>query len=94
MADYYDVLAKVISQKGTCSAEHKVGDEWFIKDKTPEGICLAAYNAIYPNALALICGGAFPWEEINREGTTAACPDADNPVVFELRRLPKQAGAG
>ena len=89
MAERHEVLVKVISQKGTCFLGHKVGDEWLIKDRTPEGICLAAYNAIYPNALALICGGAFPWEEIDRDGTKAACPDADNPVVFELRRLPE-----
>jgi len=31
-------------------------------------------------------GGAFPWES-DPDVARAACPDADNPVVFELRRL-------
>jgi uncharacterized repeat protein (TIGR04076 family) len=31
-------------------------------------------------------GGSFPWEK-DPDVTTVACPDPDNPVVFELRRL-------
>jgi predicted site-specific integrase-resolvase len=33
------IIAKVVSQKGTCAAEHKVGDEFTIDDKTPAGLC-------------------------------------------------------
>lgn len=53
MAETYDVTAKVISQKGTCGAEHKVGDQWVIADKTPEGICLYAFMALFPPAMTL-----------------------------------------
>ena len=88
MAERYEVLVKVISQKGTCAAEHKVGDEWVIGTKTPEGICLSAFSALYPNARVLMFGGALPWEA-DPDVTTVACPDAENPVVFELRRLRK-----
>jgi len=88
MAESYDVSVKVISQKGTCDAGHKVGDEWIISHKTPEGICPVAYNALYPFACALAFGGAFPWET-DPDMTTVACPDAQNPVVFETRRLRK-----
>ncbi len=88
MAERYKVLVKVISQKGTCGAEHKVGEEWVLGTKTPEGICLSAFNALFPSARVLMFGGAFPWET-DPDVTTIACPDAKNPVVFELRRLPK-----
>ncbi len=88
MAERYDVVVKVISQKGTCHAEHKVGDEWVIGHKTPEGICLSAFNALLPAIRVLCFGGSFPWED-DTDVTTAACPDAQNPVVFELRRLNK-----
>ena len=88
MAERYEVLIKVISQKGTCYAEHKVGDEWVIRNKTQEGICLSAFNALYPNARVLMFGGSFPWES-DPDVATVACPDAQNPVVFELRRLQK-----
>ena len=47
MAESYDVAVKVVSQKGTCGNGHKVGDEWIIKGKTPEGICLSAFNSLF-----------------------------------------------
>ena len=88
MVESYDVVTKVVSQKGTCGAEHKVGDQWVIGSKTPEGICLSAFNALFPFLRVLRFGGSFPWET-NPDVTTVACPDAQNPVVFELRRLRK-----
>ena len=88
MAERYEVLVRVISQKGTCAFEHKVGEEWVIKGKTPEGICLPAFSALYPSARVLMFGGSFPWES-DPDVATVACPDAENPVVFELRRLRK-----
>ncbi len=86
MPDSYDVSIKVASQKGTCGAEHKVGDEWVLVGKTPGGICLSAFNALLPSARVLRFGGTFPWAD-DPDVTTLACPDAENPVVFELRRI-------
>jgi len=86
MADTYDVKVKVISQKGTCGAGHKVGDEWVITGKTPEGICLSAFNALFPATRVLMFGGSFPWEP-NPEVVLVPCPDARNPMVFELTRI-------
>ncbi len=88
MADMYNVVARVISQKGTCGIGHKVGDEWLISGRTPEGICLSAFNALLPAARTLMFGGSFPWSE-DPDVATAACPDAANPVVIELRRVPR-----
>lgn len=80
-----EVTAKVISQKGTCSAGHKVGDEFVIGDKTTPGMCSWAFYTLFPFAEVLQFGGSFPWEE-NPNRATVACPDPSNPVVFELRR--------
>jgi len=88
MTEVYDVILEVTSQKGTCDAEHKVGDEWTIGNKTPEGICLLAFHTLYPDARVLRFGGTFPWET-DPDVTTATCPDEANPVVFELRRVRK-----
>ena len=88
MAEKYDVIARVISQKGTCAAGHKVGDEWLIGSKTPEGMCLSAFHTMFHYARVLMFGGAFPWSN-DPDATTAACPDAANPVVFEIRRVKK-----
>jgi uncharacterized repeat protein (TIGR04076 family) len=82
----YKVSVKVISQKGSCEAGHRVGDQWVIDDKTPEGLCIFALGSLLPFLTPLMYGSSFPWEN-NPDMTTVACPDADNPVVFELRRL-------
>lgn len=86
MKDRYEVIAKVISQKGTCAYEHKVGDEWLIGRVTPQGICLSAFDAFFPALRVLQFGGVFPWEK-DPDTAIVACPDAENPVVFELRRV-------
>ena len=86
MAELYTVMARVISQKGTCAAGLKVGDEFAIGEHTPDNICSFAYTAVFPFAVALMTGGSFPWEK-DPDKTTVACPDAENPVVIELRRI-------
>jgi len=80
-----DVIAKVISQKGTCAAQHKAGDEFVIGQQTPPNFCSWAFYSLFPFAQVLQFGGSFPWEQ-DRNKTTVACPDPANPVVFELRR--------
>ena len=58
MAESYEVVLRVISQKGTCATRHKIGDEWVIKDyKAPEGICLFAD---YPGSWNCICARTAP----------------------------------
>ena len=81
----YEIKAKVTSQKGTCEAGHKIGDEVVIGHHTPSGVCSFAFHTIFPFAEVLQFGGSFPWEE-DANKTTVACPDPANPVVFELRR--------
>jgi uncharacterized repeat protein (TIGR04076 family) len=86
LAKQYKVSIRVISQKGTCEVGHRTGDEWILDKKTPEGLCPFAFYAIFPSLTPLMFGGSFPWEA-DPDAATAACPDAENPVVFELRRL-------
>ena len=88
MAERYEVVAKVISQEGTCACEHKVGDEWVIGNKTPAGICLSAFQALLPDTRALMFGGSFPWQS-DPDISRIPCPDIKNPLIFELRRLRK-----
>ena len=80
-----DIIARVISQKGTCAAGHILGDEFVIGQKTPLKMCSWAFYTLFPFAEVLQFGGSFPWEK-DPEKTTVACPDPVNPVVFELRR--------
>ena len=81
-----DIVARVISQKGNCEAGHKVGDEFTIGQTTNSGMCSWAFYSIFPVAEVLQFGGSFPWEK-DPDSAFVACPDPDNPVVFELRRV-------
>ena len=88
MSERHDVVIKVVSQQGHCAWNHKVGDEWVVRGTSPAGICLSAFNALYPSLRMLAFGGAYPWES-DPDVTTLACPDAKNPVVFQLKRVKK-----
>jgi len=88
MAEEYDVIARVISQKGSCVVGHKVGDEFLIGDITPQGMCSWAFYTVFPFASTLQYNGSFPWESDPRKAVVA-CPDPTNPVAFELRRAKK-----
>ncbi len=86
MADMYPVKIKVISQTGTCEAGHKVGDEFDCIGLSPGGICIFALNSIMPFMMPLMFGGTFSWSQ-DPDTVEAVCPDAENPVVFELQRI-------
>ena len=79
-----EVVATVVSQKGTCAVRHKVGDEFVMGDTSPDSMCSWAFYAIFPFATVLQFGGSFPWAK-ERDQITIACPDPANPVIFELR---------
>ena len=80
------IIARVISQKGRCEAGHKVGDEFVIGQTASAGIWSWALYTLFPCAEVLQFGGSFPWEK-DSDKARVACPDPDNPVVFELRRV-------
>jgi len=92
MVKQYRVVARVVSQKGTCAAGHKMGDEFVLGDCTPAGICSWAFYAVFPGAVALQYGGSFPWES-DPDKALVACGDSENPVVFELRRIGRRRKA-
>ena len=73
-----DVIAKVISQKGTCAAEHKIGDEFAVGEQVPPDFCLWAFYSLFPFVQVLAFGGSFPWEK-DKDRAIVACPDAAKP---------------
>lgn len=82
----HTVTVKVISQKGHCGLGHKVGDTITFSEKDVDGpICIHALYAILPKIFAMMYGARFPWLE-DPDVSTSACPDAANPVVFEISR--------
>jgi uncharacterized repeat protein (TIGR04076 family) len=75
----YRVEVKVISQQGTCHFGHQV--------EIQGRICLSALYSFLPKVFAMRYGADFPWLKDNKDVSTHACPDAYNPVVFEIRRI-------
>jgi len=81
------VTAKVISVKGTCGQGHKVGDIATITESGVEGkICIHALYSMLPAAFAMLFDVNFPWLT-DADKKTHACPDAANPVVFEIAKV-------
>ena len=82
----YRVIATVKSIGGTC-AFHKLGDQIVYTGRSIEGsFCPSAFVAMMPTFYALRLGANFPGLE-DPDVMTFACPDAKNPVVFEIRRV-------
>lgn len=85
--DKMKVKIKVVSQKGNCALNHKVGDEIIITENGIEGnICIHALYSILPKAFAIMYGAKFQWIK-EGENPKHACPDGKNPVIFELERI-------
>ncbi len=79
------VSARVVSVSGSCAARHAAGDVVrFHGDRIEGRLCIHALYSMLPKVFALRYNADFPWLD---EGTPAthACPDARNPVVFELK---------
>lgn len=81
------VIAKVKSQDGSCGLGHKVGDTVRFTEAGVEGkICIHALYSMMPAVFAMLFEAKFPWLE-DPDTKTHACPDAYNPLVFEITRL-------
>lgn len=83
-----EVRAKVTSVKGACELGHRVGDVVRFTDKGVEGpLCIHALYSMMPKVFAMMFNAEFPWAKDHPDTLTHPCPDAANPVVFELTRI-------
>jgi len=68
---------------------HKVNDKIFFDGKSVKGnICYSALTVLFPKIFAMRYGVEFQWSK-NKDVIRNACPDAENPVVFEIKRVRK-----
>jgi uncharacterized repeat protein (TIGR04076 family) len=64
-----------------------VGDEVKFTDTKVEGkICIYALYSMIPMVFAMMHDAQFSWAE-NPDIVASACPDNENPVVFEIKRI-------
>jgi len=85
----YQIVVTVRAVKGTCKFGHQVGDQVVFDGETVNGrICMSALYSFLPKVFAMRYGADFPWlDAAHKDVATHACPDAHNPVVFEIRRV-------
>jgi uncharacterized repeat protein (TIGR04076 family) len=85
MARIIEVSVK--SQTGPCAFGHRVGDKIVFDGTSVRGaICHSALMMLLPKVYAMRHGAEFAWAA-DKDVTSNACPDAENPVVFEIRRM-------
>lgn len=83
----WHILCRVVKQEGNCAAGHKVGDEvLFTGDEVKGKICISALYSMLPKIYAMMYNAKFPWLS-DQCKATHACPDAFNPLMYELERV-------
>ena len=88
MSKTFKVKVKVleIREGGKCSFGLKVGDEFIFEHLPPQNFCHWAFHSMLPFVTVLRFGGDVPWEK-EKGLCRICCPDPDNPVVFEIKRV-------
>ncbi|NPV62453.1 MAG: TIGR04076 family protein [Methanotrichaceae archaeon] len=85
----YKIKCEVISigedrEKCIGAAKMKKGETFIFQARTPEGMCVRAFNAVFPSAFAMRYSEKMPWEK--KEGyADITCPDGD--VVIRISRI-------
>jgi uncharacterized repeat protein (TIGR04076 family) len=86
MAGRHAVRMRIVDVRKRCPQGHRVGQEWIVDGRTPEGICLGSFGACLPYLTALRFGASFPWET-EAGAITIGCPDCENEVIWRLERV-------
>ncbi len=85
----YVVEVTVKEVKGKCAFGNKVGDKIIFDGEQIKGkVCYSALMTLLPKVFAMRYGAEFPWAK-NKDVIENACPDAENPVVYEIKRIRK-----
>ena len=84
----HNLVAKVLSVKGKCSAGHVPGESFEISCHNSAGLCGFFYHDIFPSLQVFQFGGSLPWWEGNK--IQLQCPDLDNLVTIQLERFERQ----
>lgn len=82
------VRITLYSAKTPCPQGFKEGDNWLIdSEKTPNGMCSAAYHSLFQYLRTLRFGGISPYGK-DKNVVYVSCPDSGHVQVYKLERLP------
>ena len=76
--------AEIVNVKGTCNANHRTGDSFFISCYESGGLCGFFYHDLFPSLSVMQCGGKYPWSSADE--LIWECPDRANAVTIKLTR--------
>lgn len=83
------VKITVQSIAGECQAGHCVGQSIVVDNVSLSGyLCPEALHSLWPFVQVLRFRGKFPWGD--EDGVQIACPDAENLVRFDVRRVKEE----
>jgi len=87
MPKKYEIEVCVSERRGSreCPIGHRVGQRFRVGYVCPEGMCIWAYQMLFPMISTLMHGGELPWSEVEGEGY-AMCPDPEVCLVFKMKR--------
>ena len=92
MSEPIELEIELVEGEGECVAGHEVGDT-FTVPKTDnfscDGLCIHALYSMMEKLVAMRYGASFPWVPEDADGVTHACPDAQNPHTFKIKRMGK-----
>lgn len=79
-------VMSIAGDKEKCigAAKMKKGEKFIFEARTPEGMCVRAFNAIFPSAFAMRYSDKMPWEK-GECYADVTCPDGD--IVVRLTRV-------
>ncbi len=82
----YKVIVTCKEVKGHCAAGQQLGDKATLDGMNINGrICIHSLASMMSKVFAMQQGLDFGWLD-DPNVATHACPDAANPVVYEIRR--------
>lgn len=76
--------AIVTQVKGTCHANHQVGQTFKLNCYDSGGLCGFFYHDLFPYLNVMQFGGKYPWWD--REVIEVECPDRFNTVSLRIEK--------
>jgi len=89
--DFKKLKVEVVKRNRACLRYHKfLGENYSLEEVKPKDLCLEAYHAIYPYALALLYEAKFN----GRERINLKCPGVKGSVKMKVLRRRKKSALG
>lgn len=77
-------IGTITGMKGTCHANHKMGQKFELNCYDSGGLCGFFYHDIFPYLNVMQFGGKYPWSE--QETMDVECPDRYNTVSLRIEK--------